>query len=89
MYKLLKRRNIKKLNHALGIAKVNGMYLKDVLSIQRSFEELFHIRRSNKSKYKHKYIILEESSEGHLFGTVKFTIVGKRKNKIYGCFYKM
>lgn len=88
MRKLLKRRNIKKLNYALKIAKANKMYLQDILSIQRSFEELFHIRRSSKPKYKHKYIILEESSEGHLFGTVKFTIVSKRKNKIYGCFYK-
>ena len=90
MKKKLKHKYINKYNEALKLARLNDMELKDMISIQRAYQEIFHIARAcNKSnKYKHKYIFERTIAEDlFCFGKYRVAIIGKRTKKTYGYFY--
>lgn len=88
MKKKLKRKYVNKYNKALKLARLNDMELKDMISIQRSYQEIFHINRATKYPYKHKYIF-ERTLAGDFscFGKYQVAIIGKRTKKIYGYYH--
>ena len=88
MKKKLKHKYINKYNEALKLARLNDMELKDMISIQRAYQEIFHINRATKYPYKHKYIF-ERTLAGDFscFGKYRVAIIGKRTKKTYGYFY--